>query len=475
MNLASIEQRIAEISDRLSEIDRAHTAQRFPAEVRTEWNALNQERDELKATRDECRTRLQTMREQLAEAAADPNPDRRESGDGNTPISYNNPATRRAKVHDGSRAAVAHFDALRAIDAHDSILSSEAGDTLTDLIERRDPTGVDSRYIAAVANPHYSTAFGKLVRDPQTGHLRHTPQEVEAMRLVNEAKQERGLVGGVGAQGGFALPITIDPTLLLSSSGALNPVRTVARVETVGTREWRGVTTDGVVASYDAEASEVSDDTPVLVQPTALTATGRVFVPFSHELDDDWTSLQQELQRITADARDVLDSDKFLNGSGTNEPHGIYTGLTVTQRVQSVAATINTVGVYALKAGLPPRFTVNGTFAYHPTRLDNIYKSVGGGSAEPPLLPTREGNLIGKPKIEWTALDASTVTVGTKVALYGDFQNFLIADRIGMRVELIQNLVGANRRPTGERGFYAEWRTATKVLVPNAFRYLEIS
>jgi HK97 family phage major capsid protein len=458
---ADLDLRNAEIREELARLDRKYGAQPFEPQDRDTWNRLNAEREANVKTLEEYRIRDQ----RLAELAGD--------------SSRHEPTTPPAsRFNDGvtvGDASAHRSSALRAIERHSNTLSPEAGDNLTDLVERRDPTGCDARYIAAVANPHYGTAFGKLLADPQHGHLRHTPNEVEAMRAVNDADEERGLIGGVGAQGGFALPFELDATILLSSGGVLNPVRTVARVITIGTREWRGVSSDGVVASYDAEASEVSDDTPVLVQPTAITASGRVFVPFSMELEDDWSALATELAKLTTDAKDVLDSDKFLNGSGTNEPAGIYTGLTTAQRIQSVAATINTVGVYALKAGLPARFTVNGTFAYHPTRLDNIYKAVGGGSTEPPLLPTRDGNLIGAPKIEWTALDASTVTVGTKVGLYGDFQNFLIADRIGMRAEIVGHLFGASRRPTGERGFFAMWRTATKVLVPNAFRYLEIS
>ena len=91
----------------------------------------------------------------------------------------------------------------------------------------------------------------------------------------------------------------------------------------------------------------------------------------------------------------MLDSDKFLNGSGTNEPQGLYTGLTTTQRVQNAAATIHTAGVYALKAALPTRFTVNGTFAFHPTRVDNIYKAIGGGSTEPPIIRHATGTCSG--------------------------------------------------------------------------------
>jgi predicted phage gp36 major capsid-like protein len=42
-----------------------------------------------------------------------------------------------------------------------------------------------------------------------------------------------------------------------------------------------------------------------------------------------------------------------------------------------------------------------------------------------------------------------------------------------MSVELVPHLVGANHRPTGQRGLYAYWRNTSAVLVPNAFRQLE--
>ena len=149
------------------------------------------------------------------------------------------------------------------------------------------------------------TAFHKILADPQSGHLRFSPVEVAAMQRATQVELERGLVGGTGSAGGFALPLEIDRSILLSSGGELNSVRSVARVQTIGSREWRAVSSDGVTASYDAEAGEVSDGTPVLAQPTAITASGRVFVPFSIELGDGWGTPSQELAKLTTGARRV--------------------------------------------------------------------------------------------------------------------------------------------------------------------------
>jgi hypothetical protein len=44
---------------------------------------------------------------------------------------------------------------------------------------------------------------------------------------------------------------------------------------------------------------------------------------------------QTELERLVADARDVPDAAILYNGTGTDQPFGVRTGLTTTQRVQA--------------------------------------------------------------------------------------------------------------------------------------------
>jgi HK97 family phage major capsid protein len=367
--------------------------------------------------------------------------------------------------------------ALRTIErySHSGDLRSTAADTLDRLVQDpKDLMGLGARYIEAVGDPDYHSAFGKLFDDPMTGHLRMTREETAAIEKVSAVEQLRGLVTGTGSAGGFALPIVIDPSIMLTSSGALNPIRQRARVITTNTTEWRGVSSAGVTASYDPEASEVSDDTPTLAQPTILTEMARAFVPFSIEVGQDWGSLQTELLTLIADARDVLDATKFYSGTGTDEPNGVITGLTTTQRVQTAGAGAFALGdVYSLKQAVPARFFPNASFAWHPNRIDTIYRFVGGNSTEPPVLPTRDGPLLGKPNDEWSAIPTASTT-GTKIGLCGDFNaGYTIVDRIGMQAELVPHLFGASQRPTGQRGIFAFWRTGAKVVVPEALRYLE--
>jgi HK97 family phage major capsid protein len=72
-------------------------------------------------------------------------------------------------------------------------------------------------------------------------------------------------------------------------------------------------------------------------------------------------------------------------------------------------------------------------------------------------------------------MDTGTTTTGQRIAIYGDMKTaFRIVDRIGMAVELVPTLFGSNRRPSGQRGLFAYWRTGSGVVAKNALRYLEV-
>jgi HK97 family phage major capsid protein len=183
-----------------------------------------------------------------------------------------------------------------------------------------------------------------------------------------------------------------------------------------------------------------------------------------------------ELGQLLQFAKDDLDASKFSTGTGTNEPAGLLTGLTTTQRVQTNTVATYVVGdPWLLKQALPSRFLISSTFIANPKVWDDTYRFTGGNTAEPAQMIFREGPFLGRPKAEASAFVTTTTTTGSKIMAVGDFANgFLINDRIGMEIELIPNLVGPNFRPTGQRGVFAYWRAGSSVLAANAFRYLEV-
>ncbi len=354
-------------------------------------------------------------------------------------------------------------------------LSTRAADTLDRATQPfSDPKGELSRYLVAVGNEHYGTAFQKMMQSPGDAHLRFTPEEHEAVQAANKSASERA--GLVTSATGFPLPLTLDPSIIQSSSGVLNPVRSVARTVTPNTHDWTGVSSDGVVASFDPEGSEVSDDTPTLAAPHLTTAMARCFVPVSYEAFDDWGSMQSEMSVLFSDAKDQLESAKFLNGSGTAEPQGLLTALGTAANVTTAGTALFAVAdVYTLRAAIGNRFMPRATFAMNSATADTTYRFVARGSTtEPDLMPDgRSGAVLGKPLIEWSSMDTGSTT-GKKLIIAGDFSQFIIGDRIGGSVELVQNLFGASQRPTGQRGLFYRWRVGSTVGAVSAFKVLVV-
>ncbi|UGS34253.1 phage major capsid protein [Capillimicrobium parvum] len=370
--------------------------------------------------------------------------------------------------------------ALRTVERYSNSghLIPEAADRL-DAHLRSDPTDLDSEYLVATADEHYHRAFGRILCDPGSAHLRMSREEHAALERVNRIQYTRALsvFGGSGNQGGFAIPAALDPSVMLSSDGTLNPLRRAARLVTMVGNEWKGVTSSGVSASYDGEAAEVCDDTPTLVQPTLYAEKAQAFVPPSIEVSQDWSTLATEMALMLQDAKDRLESSMFLTGRGhaSAEPEGVLVGLGNGQKVLSAGtAAYGVADCYSLMSDIPPRFQANSAVMISPAVADASYRMLGPGSAEPPVISADRQTYVGRPLALWSEMD-DVLTSGKKVAIAGDFrQSVVIGDRIGATLEVIAHLFGASGRPTGQRGFYMYWRSGCSVVNPAGLRYLEV-
>jgi len=68
--MTELEERLAQVDARLTEINATFQQRRFPESVRAEWNQLNAERDELAATIAETQTRMARLRDLAGNPAA---------------------------------------------------------------------------------------------------------------------------------------------------------------------------------------------------------------------------------------------------------------------------------------------------------------------------------------------------------------------------------------------------------------------
>ncbi|ROP36281.1 phage major capsid protein [Saccharothrix texasensis] len=354
---------------------------------------------------------------------------------------------------------------LRANDGRD--LEADQQRQMERLIKRHAKDTRWARQLLARSTPAYESGWLKLMRG-------------EGM-LLNE-EERAAMAVGTNTAGGYLVPTHLDPTLILTNEGSDNTLRQIARVVTLTTgNRWNGVTTAGVTASFDAELSEVSDDTPAVDDEGIPVHMARAFVQASYEAFEDISGLESDVRMMFADAKEVLEGDKYNNGTGTGQPTGIFTALDANTNVEIVSTTAAAIGVVDLDAvyrGVAQRWRRRATWhmnsRYHlaikalGTQVSNAYS---GDLREAPT-PVIYGRPVNE---DDDAPDTQTTTARDNELIFGDFKNFLIVDKPGSwAVEFIPNMFHVdNNLPNGKRGWLAHWRTGSDSVLDNAFRLLQ--
>ena len=329
-----------------------------------------------------------------------------------------------------------------------------------------------SRHILGTSDPQYQEAWARYA----TGGL----------GALN-GRMQAALQTYTGADGGYAIPFTIDPTFILTNVGAACPMRQtnpktgqpLARIETIVTKAWEPVATAGVTAAYAAsEVTAASDVAPSdFTDLTVTPVRGHVLVQFTAEYQEDYgaAAISSELGRIIADAKDILEANKFITGTGTNEPWGLVAALILASPTRlTTSGTFDLDALDAQEATLGPRFRNSGRAA-HMANLGILqkYRQLGvAGQPANSIYDPLSQTLHGYPVFESSYMNATftgTPSTATQYDVFGDFQQYVIVDRLGLATEFIPQMFDGSGNVLGQRGIYCRWRTGARLLVPNGF------
>jgi HK97 family phage major capsid protein len=346
--------------------------------------------------------------------------------------------------------------AARQLDHVDRLLNTRNGNTDGGEIAKR---------LVLTETDAYRSAFVKGVTQAAPAY---TAEEAAA---INEF---RAAALSPDSAGGFGVPVLIDPTIILTSGAADAPILNLARIVTVTTDAWKGVSSAGVSWSYDAEASEVSDDAPTLAQPSIDIYTARGFIPYSIEVGQDYPGFAEEMRRLLDEGYVNLVASQSMTGT---TPVGIFTALDV-EVVVTTDGLFGAVDLLNVWKSLPERYKANATWIMS-TDVENeirTFSSTNSGAYYTVNISQGGvGTLFGRPVVTTDYAPEFTGTTGAaNILVVGDFSNFVVAQRAGMTVELVSHLFGTtNNRPTGQRGWFAYARHGFDSVNDNGFRLLQ--
>jgi HK97 family phage major capsid protein len=347
-------------------------------------------------------------------------------------------------------------------------LRTKDGDTDGELI---------AAFLVATSNPHYRSAFQKASSGLSPVF---SPEEARAVRDVNNLK--RAMSVGTPAAGGYAVPVIIDPTIILTAQGSDNPILRRARVETITVDKWKGLSSAGVSWKFGAEASASTDNSPSMAQPEVDTHRADGFIPFSIEIGQDWPGFAERMSDLLGSGYDELLAENLTTGSAADTPRGILSRLALQTNPDvstevGASGTIAPSDIYSMWARLPQRHRRRGSLAWmSSTVTQNAVRQLGTLDPNFTVDMTEDGigNLLGAPYDMNDYFDDLVADTGTeKLAVVGNWQGFLVAQRAGMNVEFVPMLFDVtNNRPTGQRGWFAWARVGSDVVDPTAFQML---
>jgi HK97 family phage major capsid protein len=353
-------------------------------------------------------------------------------------------------------------------------LSTASRAMLSEILDRDDLV-TDAAYVVALSSDAYRSAFTKAMKDPRRGHLLWTEPEREAYARVEAVRAAMSLTN---ANGGYLMPLSLDPTVMLTNAGATHPIRQLARVEQTITRDWNGVVSAGVTAEWLAEGAEAADASPTFDRVTIPTFKGAAFLSGSYEVFQDTNALSQ-LPQLIADARERQEATAFATGNGTTAPQGIVTAVAADSGSTVTATTGTSFGIpdiYKVWDALTPRARASSKTAW---LANNAYISAirrfdqtGGTDLWVQLAGGTPPTLIGKPIFEASEMTAAT-TSGSRGLICGDFSEYIVVDRIGTTIVEVPMVMGGNNRPTYQAGLAAYYRVGAESVNTSAFRLLK--
>lgn len=320
--------------------------------------------------------------------------------------------------------------------------------------------GYIARHLLCTGSAEYHEAFRAYFRDGHPGEILRA-----TMTLAD-------------AQGGYLVPFTLDPTIILSNAGIVDPLRRLSTIKQIATDSWNGVTSAGVSSAWTAEGTEFPDGSPTFGQPSITPQAADMWVEGTYQMLAD-SGFASSLGRLLADQKQIHEGQAFATGNvGATRPRGVVA------RIASVAGclvpsaangALAQADVYAVSDALRARDSDRAQWLAH-KRIYNKVKQLdtsGGSAFWADMGVGIPANLLGASANEASSM-TSAIAANANVLLAGNFEHFVIVDRVGMSVQYDPMLKGANGRANGKAGWAAFWRVGSDVVDVDAFRLLQL-
>lgn len=319
------------------------------------------------------------------------------------------------------------------------------------------------------------TAAGKETAAQKNGE----PTKMDAfLRYVRYGQQgmsdpeKRALTIAPDTAGGYTVPDEFE-TQLVQALNTANVMRQLGRVITTsGDRNIPVVSAHGS-AYWIAEEGAYSEGNETFAQVTLSAYKAGTLIKVSEELlNDSAFDLTSYIASEFGRRLGALEETAFVTGTGSGQPTGVVGGAGVGKQTSSASAITSDELIDCYYA-LGRQYRNKATWLMADSTEKVLRKLKNGTTGDymwqPGLTAGQPNTLLGKPV--QISDDVAAIAASAKVALFGDFSYYWIADRQGRYFQRLNELYAAN----GYVGFRAFERVDGKLILSAAMKYLQMS
>ena len=304
--------------------------------------------------------------------------------------------------------------------------------------------------------------FTKWLRSPSDDVFwkTATAQEVKAMQEETDAE------GGFFVPEQFISQTIHDPGV---PGSQLRPLCTVIRVSskdgyvpTMGSATWAAI----------AEEAAFSDQTPTVGQVAFSIEKSGGLVKVTRELlDDSAVNLPALLTQIFQESAGRFEDVGIISGNDTTQYGGIMSDGDVEFYTMANATSVVAADLVGTFYKLNAQFRANGTWVMKSaiaSLINQINLTGNGVTGVPNITAAPSDFILGRPNVTTDVVSGlgAPITSTEKCAIFGDFRNYYIFDRVGFTIRRNDSLYMGN----DQIGFFATRRGDGQVGLSDAFK-----
>ena len=287
-----------------------------------------------------------------------------------------------------------------------------------------------------------------------------TPDEAKAMQEDTDAE------GGFFVPEQFINQVVHDPGVPGSQLRPLcNVIRVASKdgyIPTMGSATWAAI----------AEEAAPSESTPTVGQVTFSIEKSGGLVKVSRELlDDSAINLPALLSQIFQEAAGQFEDTGIISGNDTTQYAGIMSNASVAFYTMANATSVVGADLIGTYYALNAQHRANASWVMKSSiaaLVNSIAITAAGVHSIPSLTAAPADFILGKPNVltDVTSGLGGTITSTEKIAIFGDFKQYYIFDRVGFTIRRNDDLYMGN----DQVGFFATRRGDGQVGLAEAFK-----